>query len=277
MKYTQIPVDVFEEIQLNAGILVDSFNPSTGEIGNLLGATTGGINFSDSVEYTDFGEDIDNCPKNTMELKRIDSRTVTIAGTFVTVSNSLVQKLIGAADIDPDNSTYIVPRNELENTDFLTLWWIGDYSDVNTGESAGFVAIKMMNALSTGGFAIQSTDKAKGQFAFEFTGHYSISSPDTVPYEVYVAKGTPSVVPSIVLDRHSATIKVGDTLNLVPTVIPSGQTVTWGSADSTKASVSSGTVTGAGVGNTIISAAITVEGVTYNDTCTIIVEAATTT
>ncbi len=47
-----------------------------------------------------------------------------------------------------------------------------------------------MNGLSTGGFQIQSTDKAKGQFAFEFTGHYSITDADTVPYEIYVKAGS---------------------------------------------------------------------------------------
>ena len=58
MKYTQIPATAFQNIQLNAGILVDSFVPSTGTIGKLLGATTGGVNFTDSITYNDFGEDI---------------------------------------------------------------------------------------------------------------------------------------------------------------------------------------------------------------------------
>ena len=70
------------------------------------------------------------------------------------------------------------------------MWWIGDYSDKNTGANAGFVAIHLMNALNTGGFQIQSTDKAKGIFDFTFTGHYSIDEPDTVPYEVFIKTGT---------------------------------------------------------------------------------------
>ena len=71
MKFTQIPSTAFQNIQLNAGILVDSFVPSTGTIGNLLGATTGGVQFQDSIEYTDFGDDIDNCPKNMLELLEV--------------------------------------------------------------------------------------------------------------------------------------------------------------------------------------------------------------
>lgn len=189
MKYTQIPVDTFEKIQLNAGILASSFAPETGEVTGLLGATTGGVQFQDSVEFTDFGEDIDNCPKNMMELKKLNSHDVKMSGTFVTVSPDLAQRLSGAADIDSKDATHIVPRNSLKSTDFRDVWWIGDYSDQNTGADAGYIAIHMLNSLSTGGFQIQTTDKGKGQFAFEFTGHYSMSAQDTVPYEIYVKSG----------------------------------------------------------------------------------------
>lgn len=189
MKFTQIPNDTFQNLQLNAGILVSSFTPSTGTIGDnaILGATTGGINFHDNVTYSDFGADIDNCPKNMKELKHLDSHEVTMSGTFVSVSASLAKTLAGAADIA---SGVITPRNDLLAADFTDVWWIGDYSDVNTGNNAGFLAIKLSNALNTGGFQIQSTDRGKGQFAFTFMGHYSISSPDTVPYTIYVQEGT---------------------------------------------------------------------------------------
>ena len=192
MEYTKIPTNTFEQIQLNAGILVDDFTPSTGVIGNLIGATTGGINFTDTPEFVDFGEDIDNCPKNTLELKKIDSREVKMSGNFVTVTASTAKLLAGAADAASNDATKIVPRDTLNSTDFDDIWWIGDYSDVNetaSGQTAGYVAIKLINALNTSGFQIQSTDKGKGQFAFEFTGHYSITDMDTVPYEIYVKAG----------------------------------------------------------------------------------------
>ena len=43
-----------------------------------------------------------------------------------------------------------------------------------------------MNALSTGGFQIQTGDKTKGQFAFEYTAHYSMKNQDKVPFEIYI-------------------------------------------------------------------------------------------
>lgn len=275
MKYTQIPATAFEQIQLNAGILVDGFDPVTGVIGNLLGATTGGVQFQDSVEYTDFGDDIDNCPKNMLELKKLDSHEVTMGGTFVTLSASTAKMLAAVADVDELDENHIIPRNDLLTTDFSTIWWIGDYSDVNTGDNAGFVAIKLMNALNTGGFQIQSADKAKGTFAFSFMGHYSMNAQDKVPYEIYIKAGGEETKPSVLLDKHSATVEEGDTVKLTATTIPASQSVTFTSSNDTVATVTSGgVVSGETAGSAIITATITVDGVNYTDTCTVIVTAA---
>jgi len=188
-KFTKIPDDTFEKLQLNAGILVDTFTPATGVIGNILGATTGGIQFSTNPEFTDFGEDIDNVPNNMMELKHLNQFDPQMSGTFLTCTPALAKKLVGAADIDGTDTTKVVPRAELLATDFTDVWWIGDYSDVNTGDNAGFMAIHLKNALNTAGFQIQSTKNEKGQLAFEFHGPYSVEAQDTVPFEIYVKAG----------------------------------------------------------------------------------------
>ena len=190
MQYTKIPADTFKNIQLNAGIIVDSFVPSTGVIGNIIGATSGGIAFNGANEFVDYGADIDNCPKNTKELKKKNGTTATLSGSFATVTTALAKSLVGGADIDGQDSTHIVPRVDLEDEDFEELWWVGDYSDKNNGSTAGFCAIHMMNTLSTGGFQIQTTDKEKGKFSFEFTAHGSISDQDVVPFEIYIKEGT---------------------------------------------------------------------------------------
>lgn len=273
MKYTQIPANTFKQIQLNAGVLTDSFNPATGAIGNILGATTGGAAFADALEFVDFGEDIDNCPKNTKELKVLDSHTVTLSGTYVTVSADLAARLVAAGDVDEADASHVVPRNDLLPSDFKTIWWVGDYSDVNNGSDAGFIALKLMNTLSTGGFQIQSTDKGKGQFAFEYTAHYSIEDPDTVPYEIYIKEGDASTNASILISKHSATVEENSTVTITASVVPAGSTVTWTSSDNTVATVDGGVVTGVAEGNAIITASITVNGVTYTDTCTVVVTA----
>lgn len=192
MKFTQIPTNTFKELQLNAGILTSTFTPATGtvEANNILGATSGGINFTATPSYTDLGDDIDNCPKNMMELKKLDSWEAKMSGTFLTVNTAQAKSLLAAADIDGSDTTKVTPRNDVDVTDFDDIWWIGDYSDKNGATNGGYIAIHMMNALSTGGFQIQSGDKAKGQFAFEYTAHYSMNAADTVPFEIYIKAGT---------------------------------------------------------------------------------------
>lgn len=189
MKYTQIPVNTFKNLQLNAGILLDEFTPADGTIGKLIGATTGGVQFNAQQAFSDMGDDVDNAPKNMKELKHLDSWEVTLSGTFVSLNAETAKTLVGAADVDSDDATHIIPRNDILSNDFKDIWWVGDYSDVNTGDNAGFVAIHVINALSTGGFSLQSTDNGKGQFAFTFTGHYSMDAQDTPPFEIFVSEG----------------------------------------------------------------------------------------
>lgn len=195
MKFTQIPIDTFKELQMNAGMLLDEFTPSTGVIGNIIGATTGGHSFNATPSYKDYGEDIDNCPKNMMELKKLESWEAKMSGTFISVSANSAKALLSAADIDTDDATHVIPRNDVLTTDFKDVWWVGDYSDLNGEENGGFVAIHLMNSLSTGGFQIKSTDKGKGNFAFEYTGHYSMDAQNTPPFEIFIKSGTAEPTP----------------------------------------------------------------------------------
>lgn len=192
MKFTKIPSDAFKKLQINAGILTTDFTPASGEVGasGQIGATTGGVNFTATPTYTDFGEDIDNCPKNMKELKKLESWEATMSGTFINADTAIAKKLIGAADISSSDTTKVTPRNDLADNDFENIWLVGDYSDENGETNGGFIAIKLINALSTGGFQLQTADKAKGQFAFTFTGHYSMDAQSTPPFEIYIKSGT---------------------------------------------------------------------------------------
>lgn len=273
MKYTQIPATTFSEIQLNAGILCTSFTPATGEFDGLLGATTGGLTFTAAPSYSDYGDDIDNCPKNMKELKKQESVEASLSGTFVTLNASSAKNLMATADVDGNDATHIIPRKDILQTDFNDIWWIGDYSDVNTGENAGYIAIHLMNALNTGGFQIKSTDKGKGNFAFNYLAHFSMENQDLVPYELYIKGSSGTLQPSIYLNKHLLTLEDEATGTLVANTIPEDATITWSSSDTDKATVSGGEVTAKAEGSAIVTASITVDGVTYNDTCTVVVTA----
>lgn len=150
---------------------------------------------------------------------------------------------------------------------------------MNTGDNAGFLAIHVMNALNTGGFQIQSSDKAKGQFAFTYTGHYSMEAQDTVPYEIYVKAGSEEpvpVTPSITLDHETLALDLTEATSgtLTATTVPAGETVTWTSSDENVATVAAGVVAAEGAGTATITAKITVDEIDYTATCTVTVAGA---
>ncbi|MBO4697085.1 MAG: hypothetical protein J5643_07405 [Lachnospiraceae bacterium] len=192
MKFTQIPSDTFQKMAINAGVIASAFTPGTGSLtaSNILGATSGGVSVTVTPNYLDMGEDIDNCPKNTKELKRIKDYDVKVTGTFVTSSPAVIKRLMPGSTIDSEKITPSHTLSTASGGDFDDIWIIGDYSDKNGPTNGGFVACHIINALSTGGFSYVTSDGEKAKFAFEFTGHYSISAPDTVPFEIYVHAGT---------------------------------------------------------------------------------------
>jgi hypothetical protein len=194
MLFTKVAADAFKQLQLNAGVLLTDFDP-TGTLSEetiraaIFAATSGGVSFATNPEYVDFGEDIDNVPPNTKQLKVLQSVSPTLSGTAKTVKADVVKSLMAAADVAGNK---ITPRADLAPADFADLWWVGDYSDANNGATAGFLAIHLINALSTGGLQIQSNDDGKGDFEFEYTGHYDLTDTSILPYEVYVKTGTAS-------------------------------------------------------------------------------------
>jgi len=194
MKYTRVAADAFQKLQLNAGVLLTEFDPTTPPTATamrekIFAATSGGVAFATNPEYVDFGEDIDNVPPNTKQLKRLQSVSPTMSGTLKTVDGPVAKVLMAAADYNSTTGK-ITPRVDLVDADFTDIWWVGDYSDKNGNTNGGFLAIKLANALSTGGLSLQSNDDGKGDFEFELTGHYDIENLDAVPYEVWVKTGT---------------------------------------------------------------------------------------
>lgn len=180
-KFTVIPQDTFTALQLDAGVLLKTFNPSTAAAPSdedIICATTGGISVSCVPTYSDFGEDVDNCPNNMKELKHLDGWDCKMSTTSLGTSPELIKMALGAADISGNK---ITPRRDLEQTDFSDLWWVGDRAD------GGMVAVKLMNALSTGGFSLQTSKNGKGKISIEITGHVSLNAQSVVPMEFYSA------------------------------------------------------------------------------------------
>jgi hypothetical protein len=178
--FTRIPEDTFSGLQLDAGILLKQFNPASPAVADadIICATTGGINPQCIPTYSDMGEDIDNCPVNMMEFKKLDGWDCKIPTTALGNDPDTIRLALGAAD---KAGNRVVPRRDLKQSDFSDLWWVGDRAD------GGFVAICLKNALSTGGFTLQTSKNGKGTITLELTGHVSVSAQNKVPMEFYSA------------------------------------------------------------------------------------------
>lgn len=211
-KFTKIPKDTFDNLQIDAGVLLKKFSVETAnfEDADLICATTGGITVNCTPSFSDYGEDVDNCPNNMLELKHIDSYDCSIAFTSLGMSPELIALAVGAATVDGNKVT---PKNSLDKADFKDIWWVGDKAD------GGMVAVHLFNALSTGGLSIQTTKNGKGQASMTMTGHFSIEAQDVVPIEFYSTNGTTESEPS------GGTVRA-DAYNLRKTRQPLKQTET---------------------------------------------------
>lgn len=186
-KFTVIPKDTFDDLQLDAGVLLKNFTPATAaapQDSDIICATTGGINATCTPTYSDLGEDVDNCPNNMKELKHLDGWDCTLAFTSLGMSTAAIKMALGSADIDTQDTTKVTPRRDLKQSDFLDVWWVGDKAD------GGMVAIQLKNALSTGGFSLQTTKSGKGQISVTLTGHVSIEAQTDMPMVFYSTSGT---------------------------------------------------------------------------------------
>lgn len=186
--FTVIPQDTFDGLQLDAGVLLKKFDPAKVAAPadeDIICATTGGINISCVPTYSDLGEDVDNCPVNTKELKHLDGWECKMSFTALGTSPENIKLALGAATV---STTKVTPNRDLKQADFSDIWWAGDRAD------GGVVAACLKNALSTGGFTLKTTKNGKGQVSVELTGHVSIEAQDTMPMEFYsIAPPLPGV------------------------------------------------------------------------------------
>ena len=182
-KFTKVSQDTFKEIQLEAGLILNQFDPNgvnEVEDSHIVCATTGGIEIACKPTFTDYGEDIDNVPANMLEFKRIDNWACTIAFTALNASANVIKLALGAADA---SGKKITPRSDMSKNDVKDIWWVGERAD------GGFVACCLKNAMSTDGLTLKTSKNGKGQLSCTLTGHVSVSKQDEVPMEFYVMEG----------------------------------------------------------------------------------------
>ncbi|MDE6903332.1 MAG: hypothetical protein K2P22_11410, partial [Lachnospiraceae bacterium] len=148
---------------------------------DIICPTTGGITARCAATYSDLGEDVDNCPANLLELKNVDSWDCGLEFTSLGTSPKSIRLALGAADIDSEDPTHIVPRRTLKVSDAQDIWWVGDKAN------GGMLAVCLKNALSTSGFSLKTTKNGKGNTTVNLTGHVTVATQGEVPMEFWSA------------------------------------------------------------------------------------------
>ena len=183
--FTRIASDAFDALQTDAGVLLTDFDPLNPYVTptdeQIVATTTGGINPTCVATYSDYGSDVDNVPNNMKEFKHLDGWDCGMGFTSIKFNAANTVWALGAADQTTlsNGVKKIVPRRNLAQNDFKDLWWVGDKAN------GGAYAVRLINALSTGGLNIQSTKNGKGTMQQTITGHVSIYDQDTMPMEFY--------------------------------------------------------------------------------------------
>lgn len=182
-RFTVVSEDAFDTLQTDAGVILSDFdpaNPVRPRSEDIIATTTGGVNPTCVPDFTDLAEDVDNVPNNMKEYKKINNWNCAMAFTTIKFNAENTAWALGASETT-NGTKYqkIVPRRDVKQSDFKDVWWVGDKAN------GGAYAIKLCNALSTGGLSIQSTKNGKGTNAMTLTGHFSLDDQDKVPMEFY--------------------------------------------------------------------------------------------
>ena len=246
-RFTKISSDAFDALQLDAGVLLSQFDPSNPYVDptdeTIIATTSGGINPTCTATYSDFAEDVDNAPNNLKEFKHLDGWDCGMSFTSIKYNAAGVKLALGAADVTTlDNGVHkIKPRRNLAQSDFRDIWWVGDKAD------GGAAAIRLKNALSDGGFSMQTSKNGKGTIQMTLKGHVSLNSQDDMPMEFYdipAASGdlqmpVTQILSNVTSNFSDETVDYGDDLVVTLTaasnytLAASGVKVTMGGVDIT--------------------------------------------
>jgi hypothetical protein len=195
---TALRADTFNNLQLNAGILLKDLNYASvadasalktaianiisggsSPIGELVGATRGGGSFNvtrelrtpeiDGMRYPFKGSDF------------VDSTDAYLSTTLVEVTPDNIADLLATGTATTSGKKTTIKMNTaITSSDYLTnVCWIGDLAD------GRMVLICLKNAINTADFTFTYTDKGEGTLAVEFHARQAeVDDYDEAPFEV---------------------------------------------------------------------------------------------
>lgn len=190
---TGLRAETFDNLQLNAGVLLKDFDYDTPTdaaalktaiaaaitSGDILGATRGGGEFHVTRETRD--PEIDGKRYGYKGGLFVDSADAYLNATLVEVTPDNVKVLLATGEATTSGKKTVVKMHTaIEDGDYLeNLCWAGDLAD------GRLVLIVLKNAMNTADFTLTFQDKNEGTLAAEFHAHQdSFDDYDYAPFEV---------------------------------------------------------------------------------------------
>lgn len=203
-------------------------------------------------------------------LRILNSKDDTYQLQFISAMNPEVQKMVyGDANVIGDSveTGLTVKANSLELTEYS---YVIDM--LAKGNVLHRVVIPNAKPTEIGDIVYNDSDPV----GYDVTLGCNADNEGNTHYEYWQTAGATPVPPtptqpSITLDQETLDLVVGAEGTLSETVEPEGTNVTWTSENDEIATVEDGLVTAVAVGETTITASITVDEETYSDTCVVTV------
>ena len=240
--------------------------------------------FIDMGYISDSGVTNSNSPESetvkawggTPVLRILNSKDDTYKLQFISAMNPEVQKMVYGDDnvIGNDVATGItVKANSKELVEYC---YVIDM--LAKGDVLHRVVIPNAKPTEIGDIVYNDSDPV----GYDVTLGCNADNEGNTHYEYWQTAGdtptpTPTPTPtepSVTLDQSEITLTMNegeDTATLTATVVPEGTAVTWSVEDDQIAEVNEGVVTAMSVGETTVTATITVDGQEYSDSCAVTV------
>lgn len=196
---TALRADTFENLQLNAGILMKDVSYSSitdatalktaianvvsggsSPIGTLLGATRGGGTFTVTRETRT--PEIDGMRYGFIGSDFVDSTDAYLSTTLLEVTPENIADLLATGTATTSGKkTTVKMATAISSSDYLTnICWVG-----SVGSNGRLALICLKNAINTADFTFTYTDKGEGTLAAEFHARQAeVDDYDEAPFEV---------------------------------------------------------------------------------------------
>ena len=195
---TALRADTFQNLQLNAGILLKNCDYSSianaaalktaiqaavagtsGALGTILGATRGGGSFTVTRDMRQ--PEVDGLRYGFVGDTFVDSVDAQLSTTLVEITLDNLKNALGTTTVTGSSPKETLKLGTAINTtDYLTnVCWVGDIA------SGKYVLICLKNALNQADLTLTWTDKGEGTLPVEFHAKQAaVSDYDYAPFEV---------------------------------------------------------------------------------------------